>query len=251
MTPPTVHVVVRPTPAEVAAAVADRLHALLATLSTSRARVDVVLTGGSVASLVHRALATRHAAAPDGSSPSVRWESLHLWWGDERFVAADDHDRNLRQAQHDLLDHLPLPLENLHPFPAAQPGTDLTGAATRAAQELTRAPARWDLVMLGAGPDGHVASLFPDHEDAELFGDVVAVRNSPKPPPLRLSLSGSRLARTNRLWVFATGTAKADAVARARNGDDLPLAAVTTGAATAEAEVVWFLDDEAASLLTE
>ncbi|MFC6155012.1 6-phosphogluconolactonase [Nocardioides yefusunii] len=245
--------VVRSDPDGVASTVADALVALLVDLTPMRDRVDVVLTGGTVAATVHRALASR-VRVGDEQITRIRWSSLHLWWGDERFVGADDPERNHLQVHHDLLHVLPLRPEQVHPFPAAPEragAAELSAAALVAADDLSGAPECFDLVMLGTGPDGHVASLFPGHTDQDVHGDVVAVRDSPKPPPMRLSLTAERLARTQRLWAFATGAGKAESVALASAGSDLPLGTVSAAARADDADVIWFLDDEAASLLTE
>ena len=246
------HVVTRDSPAQVADAVAIALLEELRLRSNTpgRSPVHVVLTGGSVAALVHRSLRMLLAQAPD----EVDWARVHFWWGDERWVSRDDAERNERQAREDLLDALELPAENLHPMPACPPNTSphdaqtLEAAAASASHEVrNRAPETWDLVMLGTGPDGHVASLFPgQHHGIEPLPEVVAVPDSPKPPPARLSMSYPRLAATELCWVFATGAAKADAVNHAYLRGGLPLGAVTAGVQRGGGRVTWYLDAEAA-----
>lgn len=245
-------------PLAVAEHVADLLVARLKTEAHTRRTLHVVLTGGTVAAAVHRA--TRTLLENPGVMGDIAWDLVHTWWGDERFVPAHDPERNDLEAVRDLLSHVPLPRENLHAFPEGPPVAStaatssapttlptLLSAAETMAQELVKnAPDEFDLVMLGAGPDGHVASLFPRIIGTRV-GDIVAVDDSPKPPTARLSMSMDRLTRTRELWVFATGTAKAAALASAWGGEDLPLGVVTRSVAARGGTVHWFLDEEAAS----
>ena len=106
---------------------------------------------------------------------------------------------------------------------------------------------RFDLCLLGLGPDGHVASLFPRHPSADATGAVIAVRNSPKPPPERISLTLPVLNRSGAVWFLVSGEDKADAVAKAlvRNGSEpVPAARVDPAGST-----VWLMDRAAAASL--
>ena len=256
--------VIRPSPTKVADTVAAALLEELHIRSSARdgRPVHVVLTGGTVASLVHRRLAqvlgTDDQDAGPGAEWGIDWSNVHFWWGDERWLAPDDADRNEGQARRDVLDALPVPATNLHPMPALPWGVApedaerLQAAALAATHEMhAHAPATWDIVMLGTGPDGHVASLFPgQHHGLDHAPEVVAVPDSPKPPPERLSMSYPRLAATELCWVFATGLAKADAVAHAYQGGGLPLGTVTAAVHRGGGRATWYLDAEAASPLT-
>lgn len=191
---------------------------------------NVVLTGGSVGIGL---LETINASPDRDTAP---WDRIHFWWGDERWLPRDDPERNEKQARDALLDHVPVDPDRLHPFPAADDGITLDEAADRMAAELAAAAPPnlplppFDLAYLGVGPDGHVASIFPGAPAVrERDRTVLAVRNSPKPPPERLTLTFPVLNSAARIAVFATGAEKASAVGLALAGaspDEVPLAAV-------------------------
>jgi 6-phosphogluconolactonase len=131
-------------------------------------------------------------------------------------------------------------------------GTDADAAAAAYAKELAAAAADapspvpgvpyFDVLLLGVGPDGHVASLFPGHPGfAVPEGTAIAVRESPKPPPTRVSLTLPALQAARQTWLLAGGSGKADAIARALGGEPLPCASVHGTERT-----LWLLDRAAA-----
>ena len=186
---------------------------------------------------------------------------MHVWWGDERYVPADSDDRNDLPALAKFLDHVPVDPALVHRMPASDAGfgDDVDAAADSYAAELAAAvpdgadgdgvPA-FDLVLLGVGPDGHCCSLFPGHPGTrEQDASVIAVRNSPKPPPIRLSLSFRGLNSANEIWVIASGDGKADAVAKALSAVD-PVH-VPSSAAEGRERTLWLVDEAAAAKLPE
>ncbi len=226
----------------VAAAVADRVLGLLAEAQAARGEASVVLTGGSVARTVHRALSAEQ--------DRVDWARVTFWWGDDRYLPSDDEERNAGQAWEDLLQHLPVDPVRVHAMPAADDDyLDADAAAWAYSEELhgvvTTADPWFDVLMLGIGPDGHCASLFPDHPEVASDADVLAVHDSPKPPPTRISLGMGPLRRAAHVVFVATGEAKADAVARSVSGDDVTRtpAAGPRGLLTTE----WYVDEPAGS----
>lgn len=232
-----------------APAVAARLVTRLVDVQSSGRVPAVVLTGGSVADAVHRAVAESPAR------DAVDWRRVDLWWGDERFVPPHDDERNDMRARSILLDHLPLDPARVHPMPADEGGRDVDAAAASYAAELGRAASpedhgnapSFDLVMLGMGPEGHVASLFPERPALHDDRSVVGVRGSPKPPPNRISMTLPTLNRGREVWFLVTGEAKAGAVRLAIGGAgvmQLPAAGVHGTSRT-----MWFLDAEAAGEL--
>jgi 6-phosphogluconolactonase len=195
--------------------------------------VHVVLTGGTVG------IKTLEQLAPLLAGKNL--SNLQLWWGDERFVAEDSPDRNFVQAKNALVSKILIPETNLHPFPAAG-SLSLSEAASTFESHLQSVAPRFDIVLLGMGPDAHVASLFPD-SDAPSYGEnVVAESNSPKPPSQRLSLSYTALSSATEVWFLVAGTDKADAVNRVFRGEDLPASKVTGKKITR-----WYLDADAAA----
>lgn len=256
-------VVVHPDADSLAAAVAARLLVRLVDAQVARGRASAVLTGGTVGTQVLREVAASPAAR------AVDWTRVSLWWGDERFVPADDRDRNAGQAKEAVLDALAalgMPASAVHAMPAsddpsvggADDPADPDAAAARYAAELAEAAREegvrgplpvFDVLMLGAGPDGHVASLFPGHPSLEA-GDVdgvevIAVRDAPKPPPTRLSLTLPAITSAEEVWLVVAGEEKAPAVAEALAGPG-PLPASRAHGAS---RTLWLLDEKAASRL--
>lgn len=174
----------------------------------------LVLAGGTTPRAVYQTL----------RELDTDWASWHLYFGDERVLPADHPDRNSKMAQDAWLAHVPIPTHQIHPMPTEQ-GLQAAGAAYA---QLLSDVTEFDLVLLGLGEDGHTASLFPDHDlgAAADSPDVLLVRDAPKPPPERLSLSANRLARTRQVLFLVTGAGKSEAVARWKNGEPIPAAAI-------------------------
>jgi 6-phosphogluconolactonase len=227
--------------------VAARLVASVQDAQAARGEASLVLTGGGIGIASLRAL--RESPARD----AIDWARLDVWWGDERFVPADHDDRNDKQARAALLDHVPLDPERVFPVCyAGMPGVDAAAAASRYAAELAaKAPGgaavpAFDILLLGLGPDGHVASLFPGAPTLEEKQPVVAVFDSPKPPPVRVTLTLPAIRSAREVWVIAAGEEKAEAVHKA-------LAAQFSGIPASDAlgrvRTLWLLDRAAASRL--
>lgn len=230
-----------------AQAVAARLLVKLLDAQADRGQASVVLTGGRIAAAVYRAV----AALP--ARDAVDWSRVDVWWGDERFLPAGDPDRNDTQARAALLDLLPLDPARVHPMPAADgpDGADPEAAAARYARELATAARpgtavlpHFDVLLLGVGEDGHVASVFPEHPVHHDSRPVSAVRGSPKPPPVRVTLTLPTINTAEEVWLVASGTDKAAAVRMALDGAgpvQLPAAGVRGVGRT-----LWLLDRAAA-----
>jgi 6-phosphogluconolactonase len=234
---------------ELADQVAAALLARLSEAQRAGGVPSVALTGGTIAATIHEAV----ASSPDARL--VDWSRVDVWFGDERFVPADDPDRNARQARESLLAHLPFDPARIHEMPASDGGHPGPVEAAAAYGEEVRAQGSgmFDVVMLGVGPDGHVASLFPGFPQLDVDDAIaVPVTGSPKPPPERISLTFDALNRTRAVWFVVSGEGKAEAVARA----------LATGAQAAspheipavgvhgQDETVWFLDEASASRVT-
>ena len=233
--------------ADLAAAVADRFLQRVAAAQGRGEEPHVALTGGSVVDAVHQQIAHR------AGQYDVDWGRVVFWWGDERFVAPDSPDRNARNARELFLD--PVGAVKVHEMASTADASDVTAAAA-AYSDTVRAEGggEFDLVMLGLGPDGHVASLFPGSAHLDI-GDRVAVPviGSPKPPPERVSLTFPALNRTRAVWFLVSGEAKAEAVRRtlADTGDvhETPARGFSPAPVVGPGETVWFLDLAAASKL--
>ncbi|MEO6821265.1 MAG: 6-phosphogluconolactonase [Candidatus Nanopelagicales bacterium] len=243
----TPEIVVRPDAATLAESIAARLVARIAEVQSGRPTASLCLTGGTIG------IALLAAVAKSPARDAVDWSRLDLWWGDERYLPADNPERNVEQARTALLDGVPLDPARVHPMAAA--GTyasvedaaaayarELAGAAH--AQQLATSPS-FDVCLLGIGPEGHVASLFPGEPALHDDRAVVAVHGSPKPPPTRITLTMATLCGSQEVWIVASGDTKAGAVRLALSEEVGVLQVPAAGARGLERTV--FLLDEAAA----
>lgn len=225
--------------AHVATTVATQLRTTIQQLQADGDRVvQLCLTGGRIANEVYRQLA---GDQKDGSG--VEWARVEFWWGDERYVATESPDRNAGQSLALLAASIPLDPARVHPMPSRGMGSaDLQQAALHYASDL--GDTMFDICLLGMGEDGHVASLFPGHPsfDPAAATRVIAVTDSPKPPPDRLSLTMPVLKESSQVWLIVAGEDKAASAARAIAGDSSLPAGVVRG----RDRTVWFLDEDAA-----
>ena len=237
-----------------AAAAAARLVTRLVDVQAAKGTASLVLTGGGTGIAVLAEL--RKCRACD----AIDWSRLDIYWGDERFVPADSDERNEKGAREALLDHVPVDPKRIHAMaPSDGEFGDDVDAAAAAYAEILAANAgpedhgdvpSFDVMLLGMGGEGHTASLFPESPGVyETERSAVAVRNCPKPPPTRISLTLPAIRRARDIWVMTAGDAKADAVALALAGAgevQLPVAG-----ARGQRRTLWLLDRGAASKLTK
>lgn len=248
----TTDITVHSDPNVLAAAVAARLVTRLVDLQAAGTVPKLVLTGGGMGISVLERI--RETVARD----AVDWSRVEFYWGDERFLPPADPERNETQARAALLDHVRVDPERVYPM-GADDGSGPSGAEAAAAQyaQLLRRHARpedhgpvpsFDVLMLGMGPEGHTASIFP-HSPAvyETERTVVAVHGCPKPPPTRVSLTLPAIRRAAEVWIITTGEAKAPAVAMALGGAGET--AIPVAGATGRRRTRWLLDRAAASKL--
>ena len=248
-------VLVHPGQDVLAEAAAARLVTRIADVQAARGSASVALTGGGVGTAVLSALAAC------GARDAIDWGRLDVWWGDERFLPAGDPERNETGAREALLDHVPLDPARVHPMPAADgpDGGDPEAAAGRYAAELAAAARpedspgpplgfpSLDVLMLGVGPDAHVASLFPGMPALDDDRPAVAVRGAPKPPPTRITLTYPVLHAAREVWVLASGESKAEAVRLGLSGTGRVKAPVAD--ARGRERTLFLLDRAAASRL--
>ena len=186
------------TAGEVAAAAADQIAGAI----RGGART-LVLAGGTTPQRCYELL----------SEMDLEWGKVAVLFGDERCVPPDHPDSNYLMAKKALLDRV-WPA-TVHRMPA-ELGPD-EGAAEY--ERVVAANSPLDLVVLGVGEDGHTASLFPGHQALKAHNLVVGVHDSPKPPPERVTLTLPVLRAARRVLILATGTGKAEAVAKAKRGE--------------------------------
>ncbi|WP_326691247.1 MULTISPECIES: 6-phosphogluconolactonase [unclassified Streptomyces] len=238
---------------ELAEAAAARLITRVADAQAARGAASVVLTGGRNGNALLAALAA------SGARGAIDWSRLDLWWGDERFLPEGHPDRNHTQAREALLDAVPLDPARVHVMPPSDGpySGDVEAAAEAYAAELAAAARRgdqarapmvpaFDVLLLGVGPDTHVASLFPEHPALrETERTAVGVHGAPKPPPTRISLTLPAIRAASEVWLLAAGEDKADAVALALSGPGELQA--PAAAARGRDRTLWLLDEPAAA----
>lgn len=249
MSPPLV--VVHRDAALLAKAVAARLVTALVDAQAARGQASVVLTGGGIG------IATLRELAASPARDAIDWSELDVWWGDERFLPAGHAERNETQAREALLDSVDLDPQRVHPMAPSdgKVGDDVDAAAASYADQLAKSARpedhgpvpSFDVLLLGVGPEGHIASLFPGAP--ALYDDriVIPVRGAPKPPPTRLSMSFGAINAAREVWLITAGEEKAGAARMALGGagpTQLPAAGVSGRART-----LWLLDRAAASRL--
>ena len=219
---------------QAAAEIVETIRVVLA----KKAEAHIAVTGGTVGILTLQVLPSAVAEA------QLDISNVHFWWGDERFVESDSADRNYNQAMVAMADGITIASDKLHEFPSSDNGLNLDAAREHFKQHLQTVfgdnePAM-DLTILGMGPDGHVASLFPGFIHDEAL--IVSVEDSPKPPPQRLSFSMELINRSERIIFVVAGIDKAEAVEAVHKNPecDLPAAQVE-----AKGETLWIVDEAA------
>lgn len=209
---------------DVAAAVARHAATVIEEAAGSRGRAVLCLAGGGTPLPAYRALAERR---------ELPWGRVWVAWGDERDVPPDHADRNERAAREALLDRVPVPEDQVLPWPYA-PNADPQDVADAYALRLRRAlgdPGRdawFDLTLLGLGADAHTASLFPGTGATRAEGLATAVRPAGQ-PSARLTLTPRALSSSRRVWFLVAGEAKRDALEATLAGGDperVPAAAI-------------------------
>ncbi len=204
----------------------------------------VALSGGSTPESLYRALVT-HVSAQ-----AIAWNKVHIWFGDERMVAPDHRDSNYRMSRHALLDHIAIPRSNIHPIPTDC--DDFTNCAKRYADTLDSllpltkdAVPVFDLVLLGIGPDGHTASLFPDTDILMEYELPVAAVYVKEKDSWRISLTYPVLNHARQLLVLVSGAGKRqvihDLFSDNATGNHYPVANIRPSG-----QMEWLIDSEAA-----
>ena len=233
------HVIEVSDSAALAKAAADRV---LARISANHGRVAICLSGGSSPKQLYQLLATETYRS------QIPWERVHWFIGDERFVPADDPLNNMGMARRIFLDRC-APAANIHPI--STDAADPQEAAHRydselksfyGANELDPARPLFDVVLMGVGPDGHTASLFPDYPAVEeLERWVVAVPQAHVDPFVpRVTLTLPALNSCREMLFEVAGAEKRAILTRVLDGEDLP-----ANRARSIGETIWLVDKAA------
>lgn len=239
-------VVISPDAGTLASDVADRLLVRLARRSASGKVSHIALAGGVIGTAVLNAVGTHPRRG------EIDWSTVHLWWGDEQFAPTGSADRNEVSARQALIDHIEIPAQNVHPIPASDEVSDIAAAAQAYAAELARFGTHdrpWPefyLCFLGVGADGHIASLFPDRGEIQVVDEtVVPVRDSPKPPADRVTLTRPVINSSRCVWLVLSGVDKAAALGLALAGASYET--VPAAGAKGRKRTMFFVDQDAAA----
>lgn len=208
---------------EVASAVAKDWLELLSRVPADQSRITVALSGGRVAAKLFL-----QTAVSCNGNPSP-FQRVHFFWGDERNVPPDSAESNFSSAFDLLLRPLGIPPAQIHRVPGELPHADAAAAMEHHIRQWWHRPQpqlpEFDLVLLGMGEDGHIASLFPGLDAAgESPSHIYVATTGPKPPPQRISLSYPAIANAREVWVLATGQGKQEALRQSLNNGGTPLA---------------------------
>lgn len=235
-------------PAALARAAAEEFLRIAAEAIHTRGRFDVALSGGSTPRAAYERIAETWRQAPGGP---LDWARVHLFWGDERHVPPDDPQNNYRMANDAMIEHVPIPPENVYPVPSAIP--DAREAASRYEARIMEAlhlgpddVPRFDLILLGMGPDGHVASIFPgtealDEEKRLVMGNWAAANKV-----WRITLTMPVLNAAAHEIVLVAGREKAPALRRVLRGPHTPPLLPAERLRPTKGTLLWLADREAA-----
>lgn len=216
---------------------------------SARGRFTVALAGGSTPERLYRLLAS------DTYRDQVPWQATHVFFGDERAVPPDDAQSNYRMARRALLDAVPIPPAQVHRMEGERDPLEAATAYEQAVRQdfglgVGQVP-RFDLILLGMGPDGHTASLFPRTKALEDFADLVVANYVEKLETWRLTFTYPVLNAAAQVLFLVGGTDKAAAVRAVLQGEPNREEYPSQGVLPTDGTVTFLLDTTAAASLTD
>ena len=236
------------TPQDLFQAAAEEVIRSATDAVAQRGRFTIALSGGSTPRNLYTLIAAN-------ASATLPWSQMFFFWGDERHVAPDNPDSNYRMAKEALLSKVPVPPANIFPVPAENP--DATQAAEIYEQTLREffavAPGefpRFDLILLGMGPDGHTASLFPETPALQEKSRLVVANWVEKLGSSRITFTLPLLNAARRVAFLVSGTDKAAALHEVLEGNAPAEKYPSRLVQPSEGKVTWFVDRAAASELS-
>lgn len=207
---------------------------------------NIALSGGNSPKGLFKLISQKYA-------DQIPWKRIHLWWVDERCVAPDNEQSNYNMTREYLLSHISIPDGNIHRIRGEKPPTDeakrYSGEINKLLNNRSNNPV-FDLIILGMGDDGHTASIFPDQ--MELFGypDNCAVAQQPQTGQKRITITGNVLNNANHIFFLVTGKNKATRIYEIMNNNEAAKLLPAYHIAPENGNLIWFLDEEAASLIS-
>jgi 6-phosphogluconolactonase len=212
----------------------------------ARGRCLIALSGGHTPERAYQIWSTEYR-------DKMPWEKTHFFWGDERFVGADDPKSNYRMARETLFKNVKVPPENIHPIQTDFP------QAEQAAQEYEKVlrtfigetGPSFDVMLLGLGVEGHMASLFPGSPALSEQNKWVMGVRAPADPPVRISLTFPVLRRARATYFLVAGPNKQEIVAMLRRDSPAELQKLPAAMLRPDGEEIWFLDKAADGSLSQ
>jgi 6-phosphogluconolactonase len=236
------------TPQDLFQAAGDEVIHAATDAVAQRGRFTIALSGGSTPKNLYRLIAAN-------ASTSLPWDRMFFFWGDERHVPPDDPDSNYRMANENLLSKVPIPPANIFPIPAENP--DAAAAAEAYEQTLRKffalAPGefpRFDLILLGMGPDGHAASLFPETAALQEKSRLVVANWVEKLKTDRITFTLPVLNAARCVAFLVSGTDKAAMLHEVLEGKAPAEKYPSKLVQPSEGKLIWFVDRGAASELS-
>eukprot|EP01124_Arcella_intermedia_P024136 TRINITY_DN39_c0_g1_i1.p2 TRINITY_DN39_c0_g1~~TRINITY_DN39_c0_g1_i1.p2 ORF type:complete len:245 (+),score=51.01 TRINITY_DN39_c0_g1_i1:1278-2012(+) len=206
----------------------------------------VAVSGGSLPALLSAKLKLKEY------SEKVNWAAWRVWFVDERYVPLDHPESNYKATKEALLDHVPIPPQHVKTIKGQLPLEECAADYENQLRgEFGDKVPEFDLILLGMGPDGHTASLFPNHRLLEEKGKWIApVSDSPKPPPQRVTFTLPLINNAKNVAFVATGDAKKEVLQKIlEEGQEVPHGALPSKLVSPKGTLKWFLDVPAAALL--
>ncbi len=233
-----------PDPPALAHAAAETVTALAAEAVAARGRFSIGLSGGSTPRPLYELLAGEPFA------PRIEWSNVHVFWGDERCVPPDDEDSNYRMTREALLDHVPLPLQNIHRVQGELPPPQAATAYEQDLHQFFSEPRpRFDLLLQGMGGDGHTASLFPGTQALHEQQRWAVENYVQKLDSWRVTLTACAINAAAHVIFLVDGTPKAEALRAVLRGLYMPETYPSQLVQPSDGDVVWMVDSQAAALL--
>ncbi|MGF1505547.1 MAG: 6-phosphogluconolactonase [Anaerolineae bacterium] len=239
--------VVLPDPDAVAQEAARRWQAAAASAIERDGRFSVMLSGGSTPETLYKLL------AQEPWRTDLPWEQTYLFWGDERRVPPGHPDSNFRMVQEALLDHVPVPPDQIFPLD----GVCLARSSARDYERKLRDHfklgrrdwPRFDLTLLGLGEDGHTASIFPGTRAVSDLSNMTVVYEVPQLGTQRMTVTLPVINNSRAILILAVGPRKADILATVRGADNMPSTYPIEAIDPADGTLTWLVDEDAAAKL--
>lgn len=228
---------------ELSEALAAEVVRVIGGAISTRGDCALALSGGGTPQRLHSLLATAHAG-------DIAWPRLHVFFGDERYVPHDSPQSNCRMARETLLDQVPIPADNVHPIPTdgGDPDEDARSYEAAVREHRVGDVPRLDLILLGMGPDGHTASLFPGSGTLAETERLVAPSLAPVEPRRRITMTYPIINNAAAAFFLVAGEDKAPMVARAL-GPNTSVEEVPAAGVYPTGRLAWWLDEAAAGML--